>query len=244
MLFFLLSKLHMVDVMYQYSLSWFIQLFSLAVDKSREPGSDEDSNEEEEKAVGSAKKTARSGKSGPGTDRVGAVVASGPEGRGLSIEAQSLRNRVLSLINYFTQNIYSNVCRSIFEKDKLLFSFLLTAKIRESQGKLNSVQYSLLTETITGLENPLRMANHSKPWLDDKIWNKLCTYSQRDSFFDPLVKNFSKNEEGWRKLFECEVLTDDLYPPNEQNITGQWSPFMKLLILKAMRPDKLGQAVQ
>jgi len=61
--------------------------------------------------------------------------------RGLSIEQQALRTRVNTLINFFTYNLYSNVCRSIFEKDKLLFSFLLTAKIRESQGKLNSVQY-------------------------------------------------------------------------------------------------------
>ena len=35
MLFFLVSKLHLVEVMYQYSLSWFIQLFSQSVDKSR-----------------------------------------------------------------------------------------------------------------------------------------------------------------------------------------------------------------
>jgi hypothetical protein len=41
MLFFLISKLQLVDVMYQYSLSWFIGLFTMAVDNSRdleEPG--------------------------------------------------------------------------------------------------------------------------------------------------------------------------------------------------------------
>ena len=59
--------------------------------------------------------------------------------RGLSIEQQNLRTRVSTLINFFTLSFYSNVCRSIFEKDKLLFSFLLTVKIRESQGKLSSV---------------------------------------------------------------------------------------------------------
>jgi dynein heavy chain len=75
----------------------------------------------------------------------GSVLNTGYEGnKGLSIEAQSLRLRVSTLINYFTLNLYSNVCRSIFEKDKLLFSFLLTAKIRESQGKLSSVQYHML----------------------------------------------------------------------------------------------------
>ena len=97
---------------------------------------------------------------------------------------------------------------------------------------------------MTGLENPLGQPNPCKDWLPNAIWNKLCTYSHRDTFFDPLVKNFQKNESGWKNLYECEILTDDIYPPNEQNISGTWSHFMKLLILKAMRPDKLGQFVQ
>ena len=92
---------------------------------------------------------------------------------------------------------------------------------------------------MTGIENPLGFPNPCK-WLPNSIWNKLCTYSHKDTFFDPLVKNFGKFEAGWKNLYECEILTDDLYPPNEQNISGTWSPFMKLLILKAMRPDKLG----
>lgn len=214
--------------MYQYSLSWFIQLFSQAVDKSREETveSGESHEEDEDRNDGklaSAKKSQRSAhkNSTLGSERVGAVVASGHESsRGMSIEQQTLRNRVLTLINYFTQNLYSNVCRSIFEKDKLLFSFLLTAKIRESQGKLNSVQYKLLVETMTGLENPLGQPNMCKEWLPNSIWNKICTYSQRDCFFDPLVKNFVKNEEGWRRLYECEILTDETYPINESNISG------------------------
>ena len=53
--------------------------------------------------------------------------------------------RVQSLISFFTYQLYSNVCRSIFEKDKLLFSFLLTAKIRQAQGKLTTEQYENLT---------------------------------------------------------------------------------------------------
>jgi len=82
------------------------------------------------------------------------------------------------------------VCRSIFEKDKLLFSFLLTAKIRESQGKLNNVQYQLFIKTLDGMSNPLGLENICKRWLPNIVWNKLCTYAHLDSFFSPLIKNF------------------------------------------------------
>jgi dynein heavy chain len=34
LLFFIINKLANVDVMYQYSLTWFIQLFSMAIDNS------------------------------------------------------------------------------------------------------------------------------------------------------------------------------------------------------------------
>lgn len=164
--------------------------------------------------------------------------------RNMSIHEQSIFERVTGLINYFTLSLYENVCRSIFEKDKLLFSFMLTTKIRQSQGKLSKAQYQLLTENISGHDNPLRLANTSKEWLPQPIWNKLCTCAHKDSLFDSLVKNFSLCDAEWQKLYECEVLTDDLFPPNKDSIQGAWSPFMKLIILKAMRPDKLVQAIK
>ena len=34
LLFFIIQKLAMVDVMYQYSLTWYIQLFMMAIDNS------------------------------------------------------------------------------------------------------------------------------------------------------------------------------------------------------------------
>lgn len=52
----------------------------------------------------------------------------------------NLPQRIENINNYFTFSLYSNVCRSLFEKDKLMFAFLLCTRIRAHQGLIKPVR--------------------------------------------------------------------------------------------------------
>ena len=79
--------------------------------------------------------------------------------------APTLEERLENLKNCFTYVLYLNVCRSLFEKDKLLFSFLLTVKIMSGQGQLDSshLRFLLAGNTAMDRERPLPATD----WLTD-----------------------------------------------------------------------------
>ena len=54
-----------------------------------------------------------------------------------SEKGRDVEKRLYNLNEHFTFNLYKNVCRSLLEKDKLLFSFLLTTRIMNGNNQIN-----------------------------------------------------------------------------------------------------------
>ena len=55
----------------------------------------------------------------------------------LAKTSEILDERLLILIDDITINFYKNICKGLFEKDKLLYSFLITMKIQLSEKKIS-----------------------------------------------------------------------------------------------------------
>lgn len=66
-----------------------------------------------------------------------------------STKSTVLEERLGYLNNHFTNSIYRNVCRSLFEKDKLIFSFVLSVGILRYQVEIS--QFVPLSEALSAV---------------------------------------------------------------------------------------------
>lgn len=60
-------------------------------------------------------------------------------------------NRSKNIIDKFQISLYEGICRSLLEKDKLIFSLLLCLKIMSSEGKVSQaeIRFTMVGGTYT-----------------------------------------------------------------------------------------------
>jgi hypothetical protein len=74
-----------------------------------------------------------------------------------AISSPLLETRISNLNENFTLMIYNNICRSLFEKHKLLFAFILCIKILQGDNVIVDLEYRFLLSGISPLhvDSPL-----------------------------------------------------------------------------------------
>ncbi|XP_055588743.1 dynein axonemal heavy chain 7 isoform X2 [Uranotaenia lowii] len=186
-LFFTIADLAYIDPMYQYSLIWFVMLFTAAIDN---------------------------------TEKVDDVPT-----------------RLQDLRTYFTYSLYENICRSLFEKDKILFSFLLTTNLQYEENKLDRTEFMFLLTGGVGLENPDK---NPADWLSSPSWDELCRLSAFETYAG-LKEHVVGHLTAWKAFFDDDVPQAAEIP---EPFKSRLSVFQKLLVLRCFRPDKLVPAIE
>ncbi|XP_043082022.1 dynein axonemal heavy chain 3 [Puntigrus tetrazona] len=154
-----------------------------------------------------------------------------------SAPSDDLQIRIANILDHFTMRVYYNVCRSLFEKDKLLFSLLLTVGIMQGKGQVDDLVWRFLLTGGVALENPY--PNPAPEWLSDKSWAEVVRASQLPCL-EGLFEHVQENIAQWKQIY-------DSGHPQDEELPGKWSKIVgmeRMVVLRCFRPDKLVLAVQ
>lgn len=82
------------------------------------------------------------------------------------MQAEEVDQRLTNLNEYFMYSLYLNICRSLFESHKLMFSLLLVTAIMKNQNRIDAFEWRFLLAgpTNTSLAKP----NPAAAWCTDK----------------------------------------------------------------------------
>ncbi|XP_029912440.1 dynein heavy chain 12, axonemal [Myripristis murdjan] len=186
-LFFTIADLTNIDPMYQYSLSWFVNLYINSIQNS--------------------------------------------------VKSKNLEKRLRQLIMHFNYNLYCNVCRSLFEKDKLLFSFLLCCNLLLAKKEIEYADFMFLLTGGVGLQNTI--VNPDTTWLQDKSWDEICRASDLPGLHG-IKEAFMKSPELFKPIYDSK---EPYNTPLPKPWSEQLNDLQKMIILRCLRPDKIVPAI-
>ncbi|XP_053785531.1 dynein axonemal heavy chain 1 isoform X3 [Desmodus rotundus] len=154
-----------------------------------------------------------------------------------SERADNLKKRIANINRYLTYSLYSNVCRSLFEKHKLMFAFLLCVRIMMNEDKINQSEWRYL---LSGGSVQVMTENPAVDWLSDRAWRDILALSNLPAF-SSFAADFVKHLSEFRAIFDSPE-------PHREPLPGIWDQyldqFQKLLVLRCLRGDKVTNAMQ
>jgi len=157
-------------------------------------------------------------------------------------KSDNSQQRIKNLNDHFTLSLYENVCRSLFEAHKLLFSLTLTIKILFGAEQMDA---SELRFFLAGPSGEVKIEPNPTLWLGDLEWAE--TYKQlfKMSELLPSLKGIDKffieNNKAFQEIYDSNE-------PHNMPLPGVWNEnvnsFQKMIILKCIRPDKITFSVK
>lgn len=155
----------------------------------------------------------------------------------LAEASDDIETRLNNLNDFFTYYVYKNICRSLFEKHKLLFAFLLTIRILQGQNVVDADEWLFVCsgKTMKSVDVP----NPAPEWIDGRMWSEITAVSCLKAF-EGLAADVFSSPRKWRKIYDAP-------DPHTMQLPGEWSTkldsFQKLCLLRCLRIDKIPEAV-
>ncbi len=151
-----------------------------------------------------------------------------------SEKASDLQIRLQILINDITRAFYFSICRGLFEKDKLLYSFLNATSILRRNGDIDLDEWNFF---LRGSLTDYSKIEQKIDYIDENVFKGLCGLEESHVNFKQLVRSFEDTSD---KVVWKSIITSDephmipLPPIYEDRLT----PFQKCMLIKVLRNGK------
>jgi dynein heavy chain len=237
LLFFLLNSLNKVHAFYAFSLNAFVTVFARGIDN----------------ATGGKKRQVKLtfrqiakrvlGKFDWNMDLLTTLLPSKKAGQKKTKEKRApieeptdaeQAKRMQSLLDTTSYTVFNYTRRGLFDRDKLIVSTLLTFAVLQADGLIVEKEMDMLVRGAK-VSSPPPITDELSTWLMDAQWAGILALEDHQPF-GGIAKDMEKKSDMWHKWGShelCETLP----------LPGEWekslTDFQRLLLLRAVRPDRI-----
>ncbi|XP_063587791.1 dynein axonemal heavy chain 3-like [Penaeus indicus] len=155
-----------------------------------------------------------------------------------SATSEDVESRITLLNTHLTRAVFLSVTRSLFEKDKLLFSFMLCVRIQQAENKMAEDVWKFLLRGGRGLlMNP--QGAPPAPWITQKAWAQLFQAGQCESL-SGVHDHIAEQSCAWEEVYNSPAPHRAPLPAPFHELQG----LPRVALVKCLRPDKVTLAIQ
>jgi dynein heavy chain len=154
-------------------------------------------------------------------------------------KSDDLDTRIEILNDVFKYTLYCNICRSLFEKHKTLFSFILCIRVLLAQDEAEQSDYRFLLTGGVSLEDP-----PPKPadWVPERCWGELFRLSKIHERYAGFHEKFFEQIDMWKKIYD-DVDPMKLLKANRPKCMDGLDELQDIMVIRCIRPDRVVPAI-
>jgi len=143
--------------------------------------------------------------------------------------------RCLGINSYHTLAVFNYTCLGLFERHKLLFSFLLCSRIMERGNKVPRSEFDFFLYGGVVVDRSDQRPNPCPDWISEGAWDNI-TELDKISVFTGIASAVEQGHRDWKAWYLSSK-------PEEEPLPGDWdnkcSELQCMCILRSLRPDRV-----
>lgn len=155
--------------------------------------------------------------------------------------------RLTILQSVLTETVYANVCRGLFEKDKIIFSFLICVQIKRDDGSVLPEEWEFLLRMAPMQAGAGVPPNADPSWISENIWGCVVAASRNVPALQGLVQSVASNPRQWRSWYlhaePHNAPLPTISSPADPQSAVSLTPFQRMIVTRVFREEKFFFAV-